>query len=81
MALINPKCIGEPELCSRSDAPMSERQGTTTANRQNRQLKIVHFHHELTNIPNIQDDDFIQLLTKIKSQSVTLTSVNRKKEY
>ena len=32
MALINPKCVGEPELCSRSDAPMSERQGTTTAN-------------------------------------------------
>ena len=29
MGLINPKCIGEPELCSRSDAPMSERQGTT----------------------------------------------------
>ena len=24
MALINPKCRGEPELCSRSDAPMSE---------------------------------------------------------
>ena len=24
MALINPKCIEEPELCSRSDAPMSE---------------------------------------------------------
>ena len=24
MALINPKCIGEPELRSRSDAPMSE---------------------------------------------------------
>ena len=35
MELINPKCIGEPELCSRSDAPMSERQGTATANRQN----------------------------------------------
>ena len=35
MALINPKCIGEPELCSRSDAPMSDRQGTITANRQN----------------------------------------------
>ena len=36
MALINPKCIGEPELCSRSDAPMSERQSTATANRQNK---------------------------------------------
>ena len=36
MALINPKCIGEPELCSRSDAPTSERQGTATANRQNK---------------------------------------------
>ena len=35
MALISPKCIGEPELCSRSEAPMSDRQGTTTANRQN----------------------------------------------
>ena len=35
MTLINPKCIGEPELCSRSDAPMSERQGTATANQQN----------------------------------------------
>ena len=35
MALINPKCIGEPELCSRSDAPTSDRQGTATANRQN----------------------------------------------
>ena len=33
--LLKPKCIGEPELCSRSDAPMSDRQGTTTANRQN----------------------------------------------
>ena len=31
----NPKCIEEPKLCSRSDAPMSERQGTATANRQN----------------------------------------------
>ena len=28
MALINPECIGEPELCSRSDAPTSDRQGT-----------------------------------------------------
>ena len=36
MALINPKCIGEPELCSRSDAPMSERQSTATANWQNK---------------------------------------------
>ena len=27
MALINPKCIGEPELCSRSDALTSDRQG------------------------------------------------------
>ena len=35
MALINQKCIGEPGLCLRSDAPMSERQGTTTANWQN----------------------------------------------
>ena len=35
MALINPKCIGEPELGSRSDAPTSERQGTATANQQN----------------------------------------------
>ena len=32
MALINPECIGGPGLCSRSDAPMSDRQGTTTAN-------------------------------------------------
>ena len=30
-----PKCIGEPELCSRSDALMSDRQDTATANRQN----------------------------------------------
>ena len=30
------------------------------------QLKTVHFHHELTNIPNIQDDNFTQLLTKNK---------------
>ena len=28
MALINPKCIGELELCLRSDAPTSDRQGT-----------------------------------------------------
>ena len=35
MALINPKCIGELELCSRSDALTSDRQGTATANRQN----------------------------------------------
>ena len=42
MALINPKCIGEPELCSRSDAPMSERQGTVTANQQNqRKLNFI----------------------------------------
>ena len=34
MTLINPKCIGEPGLCSRSDAPQqtSNRQGTGTAN-------------------------------------------------
>ena len=30
--IIKPKCIGEPELCSRSDAPTSDRQGTTTVN-------------------------------------------------
>ena len=30
--IIKPKCIGEPELCSRSDALTSDRQGTTTAN-------------------------------------------------
>ena len=35
----------------------------------------------LSHIPNIQDDDFTQLLTKTKSQSVTLTSINRKREY
>ena len=35
MALINLKCIAGPGLCLRSDALMSERQGTTTANRQN----------------------------------------------
>ena len=43
-------------------------------------MKTVHFHHELTNIPNIQDDNFTQLLTKTKTQSVTLTFVNREKE-
>ena len=31
-ALTNPKYIGEPELCSRSDAMTSDRQGTATAN-------------------------------------------------
>ena len=44
MELINPKCIGEQELCSRSDAPqqMSNRQGTGTANRQNqRKLNFI----------------------------------------
>ena len=42
MALINPKCIGEPELCSRSDAPMSDSKGTATANRQNqRKLNFI----------------------------------------
>ena len=30
--LLNQKCIGEPELCLRSDAPTPDRQGTTTAN-------------------------------------------------
>ena len=34
MALINPKYKGEPELCSRSDAQTSDRQGTVTANQQ-----------------------------------------------
>ena len=33
--LLYPECIGGPGLCSRSDAPTSDRQGTTTANRQN----------------------------------------------
>ena len=43
MALINPKCIGEPELCLRSDAPTSERQGTATANQQKqRKLNFIH---------------------------------------
>ena len=38
----HPKCIGEPELCSRSDAPMSDRQGTATANQQNqRKLNFI----------------------------------------
>ena len=36
---------------------------------------------KLTDIPNIQDDNLTQLLTKTESQSVTLTSANRKKEY
>ena len=37
-----PKCIGEPELCSRSDAPTSDRQGTATANQQNqRKLNFI----------------------------------------
>ena len=42
---------------------------------------MLTFTMKLTDIPNIQDDNFTQLLTKTKSQSVTLTSVNRKKEY
>ena len=38
----HPKCIGEPELCSRSDALTSDRQGTATANQQNRRkLKFI----------------------------------------
>ena len=42
MALINPKCIGEPELCSRSDAQTLDRQGTVTANEQNqRKLNFI----------------------------------------
>ena len=39
-----PKCIGEQELCSRSDAPQqtSNRQGTGTANQQNqRKLNFI----------------------------------------
>ena len=44
MALINPKCIGEPELCSRSDAPqqMLDRQGTVTASQQNQEKAEFH---------------------------------------
>ena len=44
MALINPKCIGGPGLCSRSDAPTSDRQGTTTANRQNQKRLSFKLH-------------------------------------
>ena len=44
MALINPECIGGPGLCSRSDALTSDRQGTTTANRQNRKKLSFKLH-------------------------------------
>ena len=44
MALINPECIGGPGLCSRSDAPMPDRQGTTTANRQNQKKLSFKLH-------------------------------------
>ena len=37
------------------------------------------FTMKLTDIPNIQDDNFTQLLTKTKSQSVTLTYVTKRK--
>ena len=49
MALINPTCIGEPELCSRSDAPTSDRQGT--ANSQLTESEKVEFHTPA--IPNV----------------------------
>ena len=44
MALINPECIGEPGLCSRSDAPMSDRQGTTMVNQQNQKKLSFKLH-------------------------------------
>ena len=56
MGLINPKCIGEPELSSRSDAPMSDRQGTTTANRQNQRklnFKLQLFPMQLETVSSI----------------------------
>ena len=44
MALNNPKCTGEQELCSRSDAPQQKlnRQGTGTANQQNQEKAEFH---------------------------------------
>ena len=44
MALINPECTGGPGLCSRSDALMSDRQGTTTANQQNQKKLSFKLH-------------------------------------
>ena len=44
MALINPECIGGPGLCSRSDPPTSDRQGTTTANQQNQKKLSFKLH-------------------------------------
>ena len=46
MALNNQKCIGEQDLCSRSDAPQqkSNRQGTGTANQQNQRKLSFKLH-------------------------------------
>ena len=44
MALTNTECIGGPGLCSRSDAPMSGSQGTTTAIRQNQKKLSFKLH-------------------------------------
>ena len=40
----NPECTGGPGLCSRSDAPTSDRQGTTTANQQNQKKLSFKLH-------------------------------------
>ena len=48
MALINPKCIGEPELCSRSDADFGQ---TRHSNSQSTESEKAEFHTPA--IPNM----------------------------
>ena len=50
MALINPKCIGEPELCSRSDAPQQDFGQTRHRNSQSTESEKAEF--QTPAIPN-----------------------------
>ena len=90
MALINQKCIGEPELCSRSDAPMPDRQGTTTTNRQNQKKLSFKLHLlpmqletrnyvEHNSVENVSQD-LVHLTKSDTSASASLISESEERE-
>ena len=67
MALINPECIGEPGLCSRSDVPTSGRQGTTTANRQNQKKLSFKLHLPLMKLETMSSTILLRKYHRILS--------------
>ena len=71
MALTNPECIGGPGVCSRSDAPTSGSQGTTTANGARNYVK----HNSVENI----SQDLVHP-TKSDTASASLFSETEERE-